>query len=123
MLTIVKNDLFNIAKRLKQVNSKYHLFFNAKTCRYEVHNSEKPRGILSQCFVVDTLDARVIEHAHRTKIENYDYLAHQMDLQNEYLENSAMRELKNNQARLADMMSYASGQIHEVVFHKSSKWF
>ena len=118
MLTSVKDDLFEIAKRLRFVNRDYCLFWNNKAQRYEVHNGHRPGFIVPY----NELDERTIEYAHKTKIENFDALEKEFQLHNEELEQSAEKQLAQSASLLGDMLKYAAGQIHEVVFCKNSKW-
>lgn len=65
----IKNDLFDVANRLKSVDETYRLFFNVEKQRYEVY--ENNHGF-TLAFVVpyDELDARTIQYARFTRVEN-----------------------------------------------------
>jgi len=111
MLQPIENDVFCIAQRLRELNPEYRVLYND---RFEVHTN----GLE---FVVpfDTLDERTIEHAYKTRIENFDDLKSKMDFDNDKLSKSA----KVDELKLADMMQYANSQVHEVVFGAADNWF
>ena len=120
MLTPVKNDLFNICKRLRFINRDYRMFFNGKAQRYEVHNQN---GL---CFVVPygALDERTLDYAWRTRIENLDYLESQFEENNREIEQSVRDKAKQSAMMFGDMMKYASGQMHEVIFRGGQhRWY
>lgn len=124
MLTFVKDDLFGITKRLRSVGREYHLFFNNRFGRYEVHNRARP-SFQTLCFIspFELLDERTLEYAYKTKVENFDELEKEFYLQNKQIEQSAKKSAQQSAAVLSDMMQFAGSQVHEVVFCKSSKWF
>jgi len=124
MLQSVKNDLFGIARRLMQIRPNYHLLWNNRRQRYEVHMSALADA-LSLAFIVpfDALDERTLEYAYRTKIENLDELAREFDAENAEIERSAKRSLQDSAAELGRMLDFADKSIHKVVFNKQQRWF
>lgn len=67
-LVPVTNDLFDIAWRLRAVNDDYRLFYNTLSAKYEVHSAE--RGTVQFVVPFDALDARTVEYARRTRVQN-----------------------------------------------------
>ena len=124
MRTLIEHDVHHIAQRLKQINPKYVLFRNAISGRVEVHTSPRPSG-RSLEFIVPfaELDERTLEHARKTRIENFDALAAEYADANAELERSAKRRAEQSAAILGDMMKYAWSQVHEVTFKKNKRWF
>ena len=61
----ITEDVFDVCDRLKSVDERYKLFYNAKKRRYEVYVEDK------LAFVVpfDSLDARTVEYARMTRVE------------------------------------------------------
>ena len=66
----VRHDLFNIAARLKSVDRRYELFFNRKKNRYEIYAN----GAMQIALPFERLDARAIEYARKTRLENLNKL-------------------------------------------------
>ena len=79
---VIESDLYDIAKRLKEIDPSYFVFYRYKSKRYEVHSNEQ-RGN-SLCFVVpyDKLDGRVLSYALRTRRERAEEFLQEMERQN-----------------------------------------
>jgi len=115
MLIEVTRDLFDIATRLREIDTRYHLFWNNARLQYEVHSSNRP-NVLTHQFTVpfDALDVRTLQHAHRTHIGNQD--EGEIDAHNRSVEESAQRSIQQAVTRLEDMLTFASRTSHEVNF-------
>ena len=68
----VKEDLFDICKRVKELDEDYFIIFNEKLCRYEVHNKKQNGCTLSIVAPYGKLDKRVLDKLRETKIERFD---------------------------------------------------
>lgn len=77
-LVKVVDDLFHIARRLKQVDRNYELFFNRKRGRFEIY----AKGAMQIALPFDRLDARCIEYARKTRIENLSALMDEIEKNN-----------------------------------------
>ena len=66
---IIKNDIFNIAKRLKSIDKKYFIVFNSDRNKYEVHYA-RAKNTYELTIPYDTLDARTIDFVLKTRIQN-----------------------------------------------------
>lgn len=87
------NDLFDIAWRLKGIDSEYELYYNKTKSRYEIW-----AGNVFQIIVpYDKLDARTLEYVCKTRIENYRKLIEEIDNNNIKIE--ADREAQFNEER------------------------
>lgn len=83
-LKLITNDLFDIADRLKSVKNSYDLYYNEEKERFEVHDSDKR----SLAFVVpyDELDARTVEYALYSRVENAKQIFEQIQAHNNRIE-------------------------------------
>ena len=91
----IRNDLFDIAARLTSVNENYRLYYNKKSDRYEVHNiAQKP---LTLAFVVpySELDARTVEYARFSAVQNAEKVFADIEKSNEKLEKEVYRRTFN----------------------------
>jgi len=137
MLELIVSDVHNIANRLKRINPKYHVFRNTAAGRVEVHTSTRPCALSLRAagnwtpasnatleFVVpfDELDERTLQHAQKTRIENFDVLEAEAASVNADIQTSAQRSAAHQSAALHDMMQYAGSQPHEVIFTKTKRW-
>lgn len=68
----ITNDLFDIAWRLRSVNNSYRLYYNTQKCRYEVRNSNT--NALEFVVPYDELDARTVEYARYTSVQNAELI-------------------------------------------------
>lgn len=88
MLERIEHDLFDIASRLKEVDERYELFFNKSLGRYEIFAN----GVLQIAVPFDRLDARTVEFARKTRLENLQKLIENIDR-----ENALLDEIKRKQ--------------------------
>lgn len=85
---LITQDLFDISQRLKEIDGNYTLHFNAKKGKFELHGKE---DVLLIVFPYDRIDARMITHARRTRVERSKELIHEMEEHNARLEESRQR--------------------------------
>lgn len=99
MKKIILSDVFDIAKRLKEIDRNYFVVFNTAKQKYEVHNSRQLGD--SYCLTVpfDCLDARTIVLVQQSRIKNISEIVEKMDFDNKVLQKL------NNKTALDDMMS------------------
>ena len=88
MLERIEHDLFDIASRLKEVDERYELYFNKSLGRYEIFAN----GVLQIAVPFDRLDARTVEFARKTRLENLQKLIENIDR-----ENALLDEIKRKQ--------------------------
>ena len=95
-LVLIKDDLFHVAKRLKEIDARYKLYFNRKIRRFEVYVD----GAMQIALPFERLDQRTIEHVRKTRIENLDALMRDIETENARLQKQ--REEKSIADRLAE---------------------
>lgn len=101
----IKNDLYDIAARLMEIDSRYRVFYNKVKSRYEVHKQQYGRTEFAFVVPYDTLDARAVEYALITKPENIDKLAKQIDAHNERIKTNA-ESIKNKITKITEVERY-----------------
>lgn len=89
-LTPIKEDLFDVAKRLRQIDANYRLYFNQLLGRFEVHNHAQRGNSLAVVVPYDKLDARTITLVRKTRVENAKRLLAEMEKANAKAENDAV---------------------------------
>lgn len=82
----IHNDLFDIASRLKSVNENYRLYYNKIAERYEVHNCLQRPSTLAFVVPYDQLDARTVEYARFSSVQNAENVFKDIEATNEKLE-------------------------------------
>ncbi len=101
---IITEDLYDVARRIKEIAPYYFVVYNEQKGTYELHSDlERPTYVLT--FPFSKLDARCIEHTLKTRVENFDRIIKEMDKHNKQLESDAIadgrRELSNQLDRAA----------------------
>ncbi len=98
----IKNDLFDIAQRLKSVDETYRLFFNVDKQRYEVY--EGNHGFCL-AFVVpyDELDERTVKYARFTRVENSKALLQAVENHNAALDKELAKRCVEQTENLSEV--------------------
>ncbi len=86
---MVKDDLFHVAKRLRQIDSRYRVYFNRQLFRFEIH----AQGAMQIALPFDRLDERSVEYVRKTRVENLDALTKEIELDNAKIEKRRQDEL------------------------------
>ncbi len=89
-LIAITDDLFDIANRLKAIDQNYRVFFNVETQKFEVHNMAQRLGTLAFVVPFDELDARTVQYARFTRVENAQKLFDEVDKHNQSLEKTCL---------------------------------
>jgi len=102
---IILSDVYNIAKRLKEIDQNYFVVYNTSKYKYEVHNSRQIGD--SYCLTVpfDCLDARTIVLVQQSRIKNISEMVEKMDFEN------AVLQKINNKTALDDLMCKTENNI------------
>jgi len=90
---IIKNDLFNIARRLKQLNRGYFINFNEKNKIFELHNAFlKPT--LQLRLPYDRLDSRTIDRVRKSEVVNLNAYLDKIEEDNKKLQMKELESMK-----------------------------
>lgn len=92
-LISVTNDLYDIACRLKTVDDDYRLFYNTGKRRYEVYS--KSRETLQFVVPFDELDARTVDYALKTRVQNADSIFAEVERHNKDVQRRLERRATN----------------------------
>ncbi|HEY8390163.1 MAG TPA: hypothetical protein VIL26_04340 [Clostridia bacterium] len=72
MKIIIKDDLYDIASRLKSIDSGYFVMFDTISKSYEVHNSNNIGSTFCLNVPYKELDARTITYVRKTMTSRFD---------------------------------------------------
>ncbi|MDE5602167.1 MAG: hypothetical protein K2J16_06690 [Clostridia bacterium] len=78
----IKEDLFDVAHRLREIDGRYVLYRNLRLNRFEIHAN----GVLQIVVPFAELDARTVELARSTRLEYADKLMRRLDEENDKLQ-------------------------------------
>lgn len=86
----IEEDLFDITRRLKEIDPRYEVYRNPKLNRFEVHAN----GALQIAVPFERLDARTVELVRSTRLEYAENMIRDMDRQNARLKESEERRTR-----------------------------
>ena len=99
-LKLITDDLYDVAARLRSVKESYAVYYNTELERYEVHDSA--RKCLEFVVPFDELDARTVEYARYSRVENAKRIFAEMEEYNERLEKQRAKETIERAATLLE---------------------
>ena len=88
----INHALFDISKRLKSIDRRYDLVFNREKNRYEIYAN----GAMQIALPFERLDARAIEYARKTRLENLNKLIAEIEAENARLEIENAKRSRQN---------------------------
>lgn len=95
---IKTGDLFGVERRLKEIDSTYEVFYNAKLKRFEVYAMRFGKRFLAIVSPFESLDIRLVSYARKTRVERVYDLCREMEEENEKVLKRE-RELENQKKK------------------------
>lgn len=122
---LIKNDVFNIVKRLKKIDKNYFIVYNLSSKKYEVHHS-KSKHSLQLVLPFDFLDTRTLNLVLKSNIKNHAKLLKEMEENNLKLEQNKTQKIVNEATfKAKEMLKFAESKpAQDVNFNDSytTKW-
>ena len=84
----ISTDVYNISKRIKDIDKNYYIVFNTSTNKFEVHNSQQLGGSFCLNLPYNFLDERTLNYVNETRAENIERILNQIDIENELKESA-----------------------------------
>lgn len=84
----ILSDVYNIAKRIKDIDKYYYLVFNTSTNKFEVHNSYQVGGSFCLTIPYDFLDERTLNLVNQTRVENIERILNEIENNNKLKESA-----------------------------------
>lgn len=97
----IENDLFDIAGRLKEIDSGYFVLYDTESLRFELHNV-RYNPTMQLVFPYEKLDPRAISFTRKTRIERRAQLIAEMDKHNERLERDNEERIRQKAQNTAE---------------------
>ena len=90
----IESDVFDISKRIKEIDENYFIMFNLNNNKYELHCASQPN---TYCFSYpfEDLDERFIDMIYKTNVTNIDNIIEQIDNNNAKIENNVNSDVKD----------------------------
>lgn len=90
---VIKNDVYDIAARIKEIDKEYYVIYNISLKRFEVHNIRNKPSSLAVVLPYDNLDARAVRYVMKTRIHRINQIAAEIELNNLRLEQAKERKV------------------------------
>ncbi|MDD4002884.1 MAG: hypothetical protein PHE12_01660 [Clostridia bacterium] len=92
----IQNDLFDIAARLREIDSGYYVIFDTVKKVYQIHNCAQANGTYCLTLPYDSLDARAVEYVKSTRRQYAENIIRQIETHNQNLENQSIKHAAEN---------------------------
>lgn len=93
-MNVIEDDVFDIVKRIKEIDSDYFVVFNKQKLLFELHHASQPLTSYCLTFPFEHLDVRAVDFVQKTKRQNKDKLIKEMEEENEKLEKEKINTFK-----------------------------
>lgn len=111
----IKKDVFNIAKRLKNINKNYKIVKNLQTQKYEIHNETASKNSFVFSVPYNKLDIRTLKHvAQQHKLNAKEAIKH-IEQHNKKLEKQMLQQQH-------DELDYKFNEIYRYANSGSSEF-
>ena len=87
----IKNDLYDIAERIKKIDERYRVFFDTVLQKFVVTAGDYTAAVLPY----EELDARAVRYLHYTRFDNAERVLRDVDEHNERLHTQAVKDAQN----------------------------
>lgn len=84
----LNSDVYNISKRIKEIDKYYYIVYNTSTNKFEIHNSKQVFGSYCLTLPYNTLDWRAMEYVQKTSIVNMENVLNEIQNNNNLLEST-----------------------------------
>ena len=99
MLYEIKNDVFDISNRIKQIDDNYFVVLNTQRKKYEIHY-KRCKNTYELTIPFDELDARTVEFVRKTRMANKAKILEEIEKNNALLEIEKQRQIKEDIRRI-----------------------
>ena len=84
----IYSDVYNISKRIKDIEKNYYIVYNTITKKFEIHNSAQKDT--SYCLTLPylELDERTLNYVNKTKSENIEKILEEIEKNNKQRESA-----------------------------------
>ena len=88
MLFKIESDVYNISKRVKNIDKDYYVVFNTSTSKFQIHNSSQIGSSYCLTLPYKELDERTLNYINKTKSENIEKIISKIEQENEIRESA-----------------------------------
>ena len=81
-------DVYNIAKRLKNIDRDYYVVYDTSKQQFEIHNSNQAGSTYCLTLPYNQLDERALKLVRKTQSANIEEILEQIENDNKHLEST-----------------------------------
>ena len=119
-MKIIKKDVFNIAKRLRNINKNYVIVFNEKLKKYEIRFKNSFDNFVLH-IPNNELNKLLIDYVFKTS--NIDEVINEIEKNNNDMENSFNAKIKDESTyKLKEIHKYANSGSKEFIDGFKTNW-
>ncbi len=82
------HDVYEISKRIKNIDNGYFIVYNTSTCKFEVHNSFQLDTTYCLTLPYDYLDERTLNYVAKTRSVNIENILAEIEKENKIQESA-----------------------------------
>lgn len=86
------HDVYEISKRIKQIDNGYYVVYNTLTRKFEIHNSHQIGSTYCLTLPYNELDERTLTYVAKTSCMNVERILEEIDNNNKIQENQEKRK-------------------------------
>ena len=86
------HDVYNISKRIKQIDLGYYVVYNTELCKFEIHNSNQIGSTYCLTLPYTELDERTLNYVAKTRSINVEKILEEIENNNKIQENQEKRK-------------------------------
>ncbi len=120
----IDSDVFDIVKRVKEIDDGYYIVFDVSKNKFELHNSKQQSTYCLTC-PFGNLDKRLIDFIHETNCGNIDNILEEIDNNNRNIERNVYKNAKNtSDFMLREIYAFSNNSSKNLDDKKAftSKW-
>ncbi|MBO4412995.1 MAG: hypothetical protein J5779_03170 [Clostridia bacterium] len=93
MLIEIRNDVYFILNRIKEIDKNYKIFYNTTKKHFEIHNSKQKGDSYCLTIPFKVLDERCVSLVRKSRVENANEIFKEIDRQNEEMNRKKEKEM------------------------------
>lgn len=90
------SDVYNISKRLKNIDKDYYVVYDTSKGKFEIHNKSQIGSSYCLTLPFEILDERCLKYVYQTKSENIEKILETIDNENKIKESAEKSSALSN---------------------------
>lgn len=87
----IRNDLFDVEKRVKEIDKNYEIYFDTDLQKFVLYAF----NVRQTVFPFDELDCRAIDYVYKTRVSRAENLLDEIDKENTERERASIKKAKD----------------------------